>query len=356
MYLSNNTKKYQLLTIALFFATLITITFTFIDIFIPFILGFIFAYLLEPVSLHLIEKRGISKAISISIVLSAFFIAFFLFFYYLTPLFLLQIAKLLGKFNIQHYFSKTIGIDYFTDILRAKFPDIANILENSIGSISGLFFNFVNYVFNSILKFSKALVDLAAILLITPLLTFYFAFDMQKIKNSLKNLIPRNYKQDILKLFSDINYTLGRYLRGQLGVSTMLATYYSIALLSLSIKHAVILGIFSGISLFVPYLGIIFSFIMVAVLAFIQFKTFHIILYLLAVYICGHVMEGAFITPKLIGKSLNLHPLWIIFGLFLGGSLLGFFGVLFAIPLTAIVAVLIRFVMKLYKQSKLYKH
>ena len=93
--------------------------------------------------------------------------------------------------------------------------------------------------------------------------------------------------------------------------------------------------------------------------SFILFSNVHfcqILLYLAAVYVCGHVIEGVFITPKIIGKSLNIHPLWIILGLFLGGSLLGFFGILFAIPLTAIVAVFIRFIVRLYKKSKLYKY
>jgi predicted PurR-regulated permease PerM len=117
-----------------------------------------------------------------------------------------------------------------------------------------------------------------------------------------------------------------------------------------------VLGIFSGISLFVPYLGIAFSFILVSIFGFVEFKTLEILLYLAAVYTCGNVMEGVFITPKLIGKSLNLHPLWIILGLLLGGSLLGFFGILFAIPLTAIVAVFIRFIVRVYKKSKLYKY
>ena len=353
---NSNISKYQLLIIAVFFAALITTIFTFIEAFIPFILGFVFAYLLEPIIFYLAERKNLNKTISILIVLSAFFITFFLCFYYLIPTFLAQVNGLLVKLNIQHYFSKIIGVNYIMDTIRQKFPDFAGMLENSIGSISSFFFKFANQVFSNIISSGKILVDLATILFITPVLTFYFAFDMQKIKNGFKNLIPKNYKQDIMNLFSDINYILARYLRGQLTVSTILAVYYSIALSSLDIDHAIILGIFSGISLFVPYLGITFSFILTSILTFVQFKTFSILLYVVAVYICGNIIEGAFVTPRLIGKSLNLHPLWIILGLFLGGHLLGFFGILFAIPLTAIVSVLIRFIMKLYKKSKLYKY
>ena len=354
--MNNNITKYQLLIIALFFATLITVIFRFIDVFTPFILGFIFAYLLEPMSIYLTERKKLNKIVAILIVVSTFFTFFFLLFYHLIPIFLFQINGLLAKLNIQHYFFKVIGIEHIIKILKSKFPDLVTALENSIGNISGLFFKFANHILTNIISSGKILVDLATILLITPLLTFYFAFDMQKIKNYLKNLIPKNYKEDMLNLFSDINYVLAKYLKGQLAVSTVLGIYYSIALLSLGIDYAIILGAFSGISLFIPYLGITFSFILVSILAFIQFKAFHILLYLFAVYICGSIIEGAFITPKLIGKSLNLHPLWIILGLFLGGSLLGFFGVLFAIPLTAIVAVFIRFIIKLYKKSKLYKY
>ena len=353
---NSNIAKYQLLTMALFFATSIIAIFTFIDIFIPFILGFVFAYLLEPISLYLIEKRKINKIISILMVLLIFFAAFFLLFYYLIPIFLVQVNELLGKLKVQDYFSQITRTSHPINELKEKFPDIASVLESNIGSISQLFLKFANQVFTNIVKSGKILVDLATIVLITPLLTFYFAFDMQKIKNSFKNLIPKNYRQDILNLFSDITHTLARYLKGQLGVSSIVAIYYSIALLTLGVEHAIILGTLSGISLFVPYLGITFSFILVSILAFVQFKTLHILLYIVAIYICGNVIEGVFITPKMIGKSLNLHPLWIILGLFLSGSSLGFFGVLFAIPLTAIIAVFIRFIIKLYKQSKLYKY
>ena len=230
------------------------------------------------------------------------------------------------------------------------------MLENSLDTIYSFFFKFSNHLFTNIIQSGKMILNLATILLLTPILTFYFALDMQKILNTLKKLIPINYKNDVLKLFKEINTTIAKYLRGQLSVSIVLGVYYIASLFLLNIDYALILGIFSGLSLFVPYFGIIFSYILASIVAYIQFKTGTILIYLLVVYILGHIVEGIFITPKLMGKSLNLHPLWIFLGIFVGGSLLGFFGILFAIPLTAIIAVIIRFLIKAYKKSKLYKY
>jgi predicted PurR-regulated permease PerM len=353
---NNDISKYQLLIIAAFFAVFIGITFAFINILTPFILGFIFAYLLEPIVFYLTKKRKFNKIIAITTVLLLFFTAFFLLFYYLIPVFLTQVSGFLTKLNVQYYFAKITGINYIANILKDRFPSFATVIESSLSDASTFFFKFSNQIFSNIINSGRFLLNLATILLITPILTFYFTIDMQKIKDCLKNLIPKNYKGEVLQIIDDINSTLSKYLKGQLTVSMILGVYYSIAFLALGIDYAIVLGIFSGISLFVPYLGIAFSFILVSIFGFVEFKTLEILLYLAAVYTCGNVMEGVFITPKLIGKSLNLHPLWIILGLLLGGSLLGFFGILFAIPLTAIVAVFIRFIVRVYKKSKLYKY
>jgi predicted PurR-regulated permease PerM len=354
--MSSNISKYQLLIVAASFLAFVSIVFAFIDILTPFILGFAFAYLLEPVVVYLTEKRKFNKNIAIIVVLLIFFTAFFLLFYYLIPVFLTQVSGLLTKLNVQYYLAKITGINYIAEMLKDRFPSFAPDIERSLSDISTFFFRFSNQIFTNIVNSGRFLLNLATILLITPILTFYFAIDMQKIKDCLKNLIPKNHKQEILNLIADLNSTLSKYLKGQLTVSIILGMYYSVALLALGIDYAIVLGIFSGISLFIPYLGIAFSFILTSILGFVEFKTLEILLYLLAVYACGHIIEGVFITPKLIGKSLNLHPLWIILGLFLGGSLLGFFGILLAIPLTAMVAVFIRFIIKLYKKSKLYKY
>ena len=353
---SNNIYKNQGLVILIFFICALFLTIQLISIVIPFILGFVFAYILDPIITYCTEDKKLNKKLSILVILMTFFTMFFLILYYLIPGVINQASGLIIKLNVKEYFSKDIGVEKIIQSLGHKYPIIANSLENSLDTIYAFFFKFSNHLFTNIIQSGKMILSLATILLLTPILTFYFALDMQKIINALKKLIPISYKNDVLKLFKDINTTIAKYLRGQLSVSIILGAYYTVSLFLLGIDYALVLGMFSGLSLFVPYLGIIFSFILTSIIAYIHLKTWSILAYLLVVYLLGHIAEGIFITPKLMGKSLNLHPLWIFLGIFVGGSLLGFFGILFAIPLTAIIAVIIRFFIKAYKKSKLYKY
>jgi predicted PurR-regulated permease PerM len=356
MSIHSNTSKSQLITVAIIFIALMIGIFLFIDVLIPFILGFLFAYLLDPVIIYMTKMKRLNKIFSITLVLLTFFTAFLLFFYYVIPIFLIQMQGVLTKLDIQNYLLKITNLDAAIESLKIKYPILAEGLKDSIGNVSSLFLKASNQIFSNIIHSARALLNLATLMLITPILTFYFAFDMKKIQDTFKDLLPKYYKKELLVLFKEMNDTLGKFLKGQLSVSIVMCIYHSIALLSLGVDYAIALGAFAGLSLFIPYIGIIFSFILSSIIIYMQFKTFIMIVYLGIIYICGHTVEGIFITPKLIGKSINLHPLWIILGLFLGGSLFGVFGVLFAIPLTAVIAVLIRFILKLYKRSKLYKY
>jgi predicted PurR-regulated permease PerM len=353
---ANNTYRNQGIIVAIFCLFTLFLVFRFIDIITPFILGFMFAYILEPIIRYITEKKKFNKTFAIFIILTTFFTIFFVILYHLIPGLINQASELVTKLNVKKYFTQSIGTDKIVELLNDKFPALADAVQNGMDNISTFFFKFSNQIFANIVQSGKIILNLATILLITPILTFYFAMDMQKILDTLKNLIPISHRNDVVGLFKEINSTIAKYLRGQVTVSIILATYYSIGLFILQVDYALVLGIFSGLSLFIPYFGIMFSFILTSIIAFVHFKTSSIIIYLATFYIMGHVIEGVFITPRLMGKNLNLHPLWIFLGLFVGGSLLGFLGILFAIPLTAIIAVIIRFFIKVYKKSKLYKY
>ena len=353
---SNNIYRNQGIVILIFFICILFLTIKLVSIIIPFILGFVFAYILDPIIKYCAEEKKLNKKLSILVILITFFTMFFLILYYLIPGVINQANGLIIKLNVKEYFSKDIGIEEVIKSLSHEYPIIGNLIESSLDTIYAFFFKLSNHLFTNIIQSGKVILSLATILLLTPILTFYFALDMQKIIDALKKLIPISYKNDVLKLFKDINNTIAKYLRGQLSVSIIIGIYYTVSLFLLSVDYALVLGIFSGFSLFIPYLGIIFSFILTSIIAYSHLKTWSILIYVVIVYVLGSIIEGIFITPKLMGKSLNLHPLWIFLGVFVGGSLLGFLGILFTIPLTAIIAVIIRFFIKAYKKSKLYKY
>ncbi|MFQ3306779.1 MAG: putative permease [Candidatus Midichloriaceae bacterium] len=351
-----NTVSTQLFLIVICFVLFFSFMYTFIDIITPFLLAFCFAYILDPIVVYLSKKKNINKSFSVSIVLCAFFSIFFVAFYYLVPLSITQASNIAEQLNLNNKIFNAEIFYKLDSFVKSSYPQIYDSLQELYSNINSYIFKFIKEIFGNLVQSGKVMLNLATIFLVTPVFTFYFLFDMDEIKKYIKNLIPKYYKSDINQLFSQINITFSNYLRGQLTVSILLGLYYTAGLLLLNIKYSIVLGMMSGISLFVPYVGVLLSFFVVSIISYIQFKSFTIFVYVCVIYICGHLLEGGFVTPKLIGKKLNLHPLWIFFGLFFWGSLFGFFGILFAIPLTAVTAVFIRFTIGLYKKSKIYNY
>ena len=348
--------NYQRLFIISVFLLFVYILGHFFDILLPFILSFLIACLLEPAIDFFIVKKGWNKGVSISLVCLLFFGVFFLFFYYLIPLFITDLASMVAKIQFGDFFNKYKDMKSIVEPVAKINPSSAKFLENSMHSMMQFGVKLSQDIFMHIVNSGKILFNFATIILITPLLTFYFVIDMKRIKKSFRDFLPHNYKGEIMHLLNDLTSHLGKYFKGQVAVCFVMATYYVSTLLFLGVEYAVLLGILTGLSLFVPFIGILVSFITVSIITFISIKSFQILIYLSLVYAFGSMLESMLITPKFIGKSLNLHPLWIILGLLFGGSLFGFFGVLFAIPLTAIFAVFVRFFLKKYKNSKIHKY
>ena len=171
----------------------------------------------------------------------------------------------------------------------------------------------------------------------------------------MDNLLPRKYANIIREQLEEINKVLSGYLRGQLTVALILGTFYSISLTIAGLNFGIVIGMATGLLSFLPYIGIIMGFVSGMLVAFIQYNNWQDIAIIAAIFLGAQVVEGNFITPNLIGNKIGIHPAWLIFGLFAGGTLFGFTGVLLAIPLTAIAGVLTRFLVKQYLSSSLYR-
>ena len=158
---------------------------------------------------------------------------------------------------------------------------------------------------------------------------------------------PRRY-------FRPKNKIIAGFIRGQLSVCLILGLFYSIGLKLVGLELGLLIGFIAGIISFIPYVGSITGFVLGCVLAFAQYGDVAHVLYVVAVFMLGQFIEGNFLTPKLVGESVGLHPVWVMFALLAGGVLLGFLGLMLAVPLAAIIGVLVRYGIKRYKQSSLY--
>ena len=154
--------------------------------------------------------------------------------------------------------------------------------------------------------------------------------------------------------FKDIDKIIAGFIRGQLSVCLILGIFYSIGLKLVGLELGLLVGFIAGIISFIPYVGSITGFIIGCILAFAQYGDLAHVFYVIAVFMIGQFIEGNFLTPKLVGESVGLHPVWVMFALLAGGVLLGFLGLMLAVPLAAIIGVLVRQTIKRYKLSSLY--
>ena len=198
------------------------------------------------------------------------------------------------------------------------------------------------------------MLNVFGMLLITPIVCFYFIRDWTGVMNRSDELLPRAYAPSIRVYLKKINQTLAAYLRGQLTVMLLLAVFYSIAFAILTLKYAILLGVLAGLLVIIPYIGTWVSIILGMAVAYGQFGVTTPFWILLGVYVVGQFLESQVLTPKIVGDKVGVHPLWLLFGMLAGGVLLGFVGVLLAVPLTAVISVLVKIIIERYLESTLY--
>ncbi|MDP2821726.1 MAG: AI-2E family transporter [Sulfuritalea sp.] len=200
-----------------------------------------------------------------------------------------------------------------------------------------------------------ALVGLAINLLLAPVVLFYLLLDWHGMMGRMGNVIPRPWHAKLIGIANDIDAVLSQYLRGQILVMAILAAYYCVALWLAGIPSALSIGVFTGLLIFIPYLGYATGLILALLVAALQFAGWEPIIAVLIVYGIGQLLESFLLTPFLVGERIGLHPLAVIFALMAFGQLFGFFGVLAALPASAALLVGLREVRTLYLASGFYR-
>jgi predicted PurR-regulated permease PerM len=200
-----------------------------------------------------------------------------------------------------------------------------------------------------------ALVNLASLLAITPLVSFYLLRDWPRIVAELDGWLPRAHAETIRQQARAIDDVLAGYARGAAIVCSLLAAFYAIALTIVGLDFGLVIGLVAGGLSFVPYLGFVVGLLSSVGMAVYQFWPEWIrIAVVLAIFFVGQWGTDYFLTPRLVGKRANVHPLWILFSVFAGGAVFGFVGVLLAVPACAAIGVLVRFAIARYKTSRIY--
>ena len=303
-----------------------------IDILVPFLIGLIVAYLLDPF-VDWLERKKIKRAFGSSIVLFIFLFLTLTIFFLIFPILIIQVKSFLTEFPliIDNLNSKLVT---FTDYLHQKFllMPSKDLINNFGPSIS----KFITSTLSNIISSSTAIFNIITLLIVTPIVSWYFLKDWNKILKSIQSMFSSEYKILIKKYSKDINNILDSYLRGQLIVGSLLSLYYFLSFYILDLNYSLFIGLFTGFFSFIPFLGMIISFIITCILSYLQYLDFYYLLYVLIIFSLGQFLESNFLTPNLIGKKLGLHPLIVLLSIFIFGSLFGIIGIIFAIPITSI--------------------
>lgn len=322
---------------------------------LPFVAGGLTAYLLDPAADRL-QRKGLSRGVSTAIITVGFFTLAALGLAILIPLAVQQLVELVGM--LPEYADKLMErygdtVDSLVSQVRGAegFTDARDML----GSMSGTFFNVTGTVLRGVFASGLAFLNLLSLLLVTPVVAFYLLRDWDRMVEAFAALMPRPHAETIHQQLAEIDMRIAGFVRGQLLVMVVLGGFYAVALTLAGLRFGLVIGLVSGLLVIIPYLGAFFGMALSLGVALSQFDDMNRVAIIAGIYLLGQFLEGNFISPKLVGDRVGLHPVWLIFGLLAGGAMFGFLGVLIAVPVTAVIGVLVRFVLSRYMQSDIYR-
>jgi predicted PurR-regulated permease PerM len=323
------------------------------SILLPFVAGMAIAYLLDPVCDRL-ERMGTSRTLATTIVTAIFAVAVILLLLLIVPLIIQQAVAFLG--SLPDFISRTQDrlLPYYVELQQnLDLPDAAELGEIARTRL-GTAFSWLAGLLEGVVGQGLALANLLSLIFITPVVTFYLLRDWDRLVGRLDDLLPRDHAIVIREQTSLVNQSLAGFARGQSMVCLILALYYSVSLVTVGLPFGIVVGLISGLLTFIPYVGSLTGFAVSMAIAIGQFDNWWSVAVVAIIFGVGQVLEGNVLTPKLVGDRVGLHPVWIIFALLSGGALFGFVGLLLAVPVAAVIGVLVRFSIGRYRASKLY--
>ena len=330
----------HLLAIVGFFVTFYLLT-ALSDILLPFVLGFALAYFLDPLADRL-EAVGVRRSLATLTITVIVGLALLTALAFGLPVLAQQISMLIAA--LPGYIS-----DVQVWLLDQNLVEGQNELVSVMGEslLAGL-----QKTASSMVLTGLSLINLLALIFITPIVAVYMLNDWDHMVARINGLLPDEQAAIIRNLASQIDETLGGFARGQILVCLSLGTIYAVGLSLVGLQSGIIVGVFAGLISFIPYVGAAFGLVLAGALGLGQFGFELPPLALIAgVFFVGQFIEGNILTPRLVGDRVKLHPVWIIFALLAMGSLFGFLGLLLAVPLAAIIGVLVRYGVTLYMRD-----
>jgi predicted PurR-regulated permease PerM len=324
----------------------------FSGILLPFVAGMAFAYLLDPIVERLVIWKW-PRTVAVAVVLTLAMIAGIGVALLIVPIVAHQVALLVERAPAYAeqaraayaQFQQSSPFGFSPERFDAAVSELWAAISGNAGAIA-----------QRVLAQGLELLNLLSLLLITPVVAFYLMLDWKTLTGTVHSWMPRPYEATLLRLGSEIDRCIAGFVRGQMLVCAIQAAGYALALTLAGLEFGFLIGLLAGALSFIPIVGAVLGLGLSMLVAVFQFwPDWPMIAAIAAIFIAGQLIEGNYLTPKLVGAQVGLHPVWIIFSLLAFGSFFGFVGMLLAVPAAAAIGVLIRFGLEQYLKSPYYR-
>jgi predicted PurR-regulated permease PerM len=320
------------------------------DVILPFVLGGAIAYCLDPIADRL-ERLGLSRALATTLITLGAIIVFVVMALAVVPRLIEQAIALVDVVP-------TMATEFYSFLLE-RFPtlmDEDSTMRRTLLRLAETISDKGGAVLNGLVTSVFGVLNVLLLLFIVPVVAFYLLLDWDRMIARIDLMLPRDHAPVIRDLAHQIDRTLASFIRGQGTVMLILGTFYAVGLMLTGLNFGLIVGALAGLVSFIPYVGAIVGGGLALGLAFFQFwGDWWMIGIVAAIFFAGQTLEGNVLTPKLVGSSVGLHPVWLLFALSVFGTLFGFVGMLVAVPVAAALGVLARFGVEQYKSGLLYR-
>jgi predicted PurR-regulated permease PerM len=326
----------------------------FSDILLPFVAGMVLAYFLDPVADRL-QRLGLSRFMAAILILIGFVVVLVIALIIIVPILASQLSDFIGR--LPQYLSRLQELITSFDPrwLEQTFGVNLGALRAGLSSLITQGFGFVTTIAESIWSSGIALFNIASLFVVTPVVAFYMLLDWDRMVAKVDSWVPREHVATVRAIASDINTATAGFVRGQGTLCLVLGILYAAGLTLVGLNFGILIGLFAGLISFIPYIGSLVGLVLSIGVAIVQFwPDYWMIGAVALVFFVGQFIEGNILQPRLVGKSVGLHPVWLMFALFAFGALFGFVGLLVAVPAAAAIAVLVRFALNRYLESPLY--
>jgi predicted PurR-regulated permease PerM len=329
----------------------------FSDIFLPLLLGFGLAYLLDPAATWL-ERRGWRRSLAVLVIALVLVLVITGFFLYLVPAMGEEIRRM-GKLLPEYAERLRAQIEPLLHRVQARYPEqfvearnrVIEAARENLPRLASSVGRWLSNVFDSVRGFILFLLNL----IFVPVFAFYLLVDFPKVKRGMTDLVPVPYREVVVDRVREVDQAVASFLRGQLTIALILAFINSVGLVVIGVPLGLVIGIVAGFANMIPYMSLVVGLLPAVLLCWAEHGSWVRVILVVVVFTGGQLLEGTYLSPRILGRSVNLHPVWVLLAIIIGGSFFGIFGMLIAVPAAAAIQVFLRHWLESYRASRIYR-